>query len=292
MSIQYRNANGDFLDSIDANFDEDKQKFIGYIDVLYADNYKFNYITVYKNNNSNISITPYNNEDMFSKGDFIASKYYYPIENIEIENKENLRYLDEMTIKASLKDGANVDEIEEIKLNYDSFYGIELQKNIKNEFVGEAHLTDDYKKLQSISIKKAGGTYVTYNRNDIGVHAQNLDINPKLPFDSINIENKQNEYYKGENIDIFVTNASDSLYSINVYYENDESMVIHRNHNIDDIENFKGNINLNKSGDYKVRSISFEGQGRINLSRDEIPKEILENLEFNVKQYFMPITSH
>lgn len=293
LYISYRSANGNYLDGIYANFDEDKQKFIGYIDVPYADNYKLNYISIYKNN-YNISIDRYDNEDMFSKGDFIVNKYYYPIENIEIENKENLRYLDKMTIKASLKDGANVDEIEEIELNYSPHGEIKLQKNIKNEFVGEAYVTEYTKKPQSIStisIKKAGGTYVTYNRNDIGVHAQNLDINPKLPFDSINIENKQNEYYKGENIDIFVTNASDSLYSINVYYENDESMVIHRNHNIDDIENFKGNINLNKSGDYKVRSISFEGQGRINLSRDEIPKEILENLEFNVKQYFMPITS-
>lgn len=271
-------------------FDEENQIFIGDLYIHNANNYKFSSINIYKSNEESLYISRYNNEELFSKGDFVASEYYYPIENIQIDNKEDLHYVDKMTIRANLFDKVNSSEIDEIKVNYDEYgnQSIKLSKNNESEFIGSGYITNVYKDIYSISVKKTNGTYITYDRQKIGDHVNNLEINPKLPMNSINIENKQEEYYTGENISLVATNVRENIDTIYIEYENNQYISLYKNNN------FKNNMNLGTSGNYKVRRIRLytsQYGGWIDISRNELTPNILEALEFDVTSYEMPITS-
>ena len=266
-------------------FDEDKKMFVGNLHINNADNYKISDIRIYKPQET-VYKSRYNNEELFSKGDFVANQYVYPIENIQIDNKEDLYYLDNMTIRASLFDKANPSEIDEIKINYNYGESIVLSKNSENEFVGNAYVKDIYTTIDSISVKKANGNYINYDRKQIEGHANNLNINPKLPIGSINIENKKEEYYTGENINLAVTNVRENIDSIQIRYENYVNAYLSKNNN------FEYSMTLSKSGSYKIETIYFTNKEKtISIDRNKLPEDILKALEFNTTSYEMPITS-
>ena len=266
-------------------FDKNEKKFIGYINIHNTNNYELNRIGINKTKGT-ISKYRDNNKELFSKVDFVANEYFYPIENIQIDNKNDLYYLDKISARAKLFDKIDPSDIDEITIRYgyDGDRSITLTKNNKNEFVGETYIKDQFKKFHSIRIKRNNGNYINYDREKID-NADNLDINPKLPIDSINIDNQQDNYYIGEEISLTASNVRENINYIEIIYENDHSVNLYKD------DDFKNNMILSKSGDYKIESISLRGEGWLSIHRDEIPKEILDSLEFKATSYNMPISS-
>ena len=266
-------------------FDKNEKKFIGYIDIYSSNNYELNRIGINKTKGT-ISKHRNENKELFSKVDFVANEYAYPIENIEIDNKDNLYYLDKISARAKLFDKIDPSDIDEIiiRYDYDGDRSIKLKKNNKNEFVGETYIQDQFKKVDSIRIKRNNGNYINYDREKID-NADNLDINPNLPMDSININNKQDNYYMGEEISVTASNVRENIDNIKIKYENKVSVYLDKDNN------FNNNMILSKSGDYKIESIYLEGKSEALIYRDEIPQEILDSLEFKATSYNMPISS-
>lgn len=103
--------------------------------------------------------------------------------------------------------------------------------------------------------------------------------------DSININNKQDNYYMGEEISVTASNVRENIDNIKIKYENKVSVYLDKDNN------FNNNMILSKSGDYKIESIYLEGKSEALIYRDEIPQEILDSLEFKATSYNMPISS-
>lgn len=287
--------NSSYIDSVYIEYNNMKDTYLKvstdgtFIGKLYNVNNGENYVRFLGVRDKNGRLYNYTREEIESDNielleqlDFSASEYQMPITSIEVDSKD-VSVLENVNITATVN---NPDDINFIELSGSNIGTITLNKQ-DEVFRGSIVARYSDNKIDFIRIHKNDGSIKILEGEDILEFEDSLAFNINIfPIESIVIDGKDDLDIESK-INIKANLVEEHINRIIINYNNGYNLQLYKDNSFESI------FYPRYQGEYKLSSIELINSNgeHINIDRNNLSEDIIFELDFEVKEYEMPIKS-